>query len=216
MHVRIAFVYWCNPGIALRFSDHCDFEHTRNDKLRRHFRAQSIHALLLKQRGQLVRWTGQQDDDLFLAFIFSRKPLPGRGPIRILQHSCPGNHVCLLRIVCCHFVATRGEATLQAGHDLGIAPQFKLQRISDRFAGEIVLGRPESTHKNNNIGPRKCEACSSGEMLAAVADDSLENHLNSELVEFFGEIKRIRVLAERGQQLRADRDDLGVHALKCK
>jgi len=97
-----------------------------------------------------------------------------------------------------------------------IDPQFKLQRISDRFAGEIVLGRPESTHKNNNIGPRKCEACSSGEMLAAVADDSLENHLNSELVEFFGEIKRIRVLAERGQQLRADRDDLGVHALKCK
>src|SRR5207253_9974287 len=101
-------------------------------------------------------------------------------------------------------------------HDLWIARQFTCHLIIDRIAREIVRGRPASTPKNNHIGPRKCEACSSGEMLAAVADDSLENHLNSELVELFGEIKRIRVPAERGQQLRADCDDLGVHALKCK
>ena len=50
-----------------------------------------------------------------------------------------------------------------------------------------------------------------GEMLAAVADDGLENHFNAQLVELLGQIKRVRVLTERSQQLRANGDDLGVH-----
>jgi len=53
-------------------------------------------------------------------------------------------------------------------------------------------------------------------MLAAVADNGLENHLNTELVKFFCEVERVRVLAEGRQQLRADGNDLGIHALKFK
>ena len=45
-----------------------------------------------------------------------------------------------------------------------------------------------------------------------IADDRLEDDFNPELVQMFGEIKGIGVLAEGSQQLRANGDDLGVHA----
>ena len=48
-------------------------------------------------------------------------------------------------------------------------------------------------------------------MFAAVADDGLEDDFYAKLVELFGEIEGIRVLAKRSQQLRSDGNDLGVH-----
>ena len=50
-----------------------------------------------------------------------------------------------------------------------------------------------------------------GEMLATIADDGLEDHFNAQLVELLGQIKRVGVLTEGGQQLGANGDDLGVH-----
>ena len=52
------------------------------------------------------------------------------------------------------------------------------------------------------------------EMFAVVADDGLENDIDAQQVELFGEVERVGVLAERSQQLRADGDDLGVHGLR--
>jgi hypothetical protein len=49
-------------------------------------------------------------------------------------------------------------------------------------------------------------------MVAIVAHNGLENHFHAELVKFFSEVKGIRVLTKRGQQFRANGDDLGIHA----
>ena len=48
-------------------------------------------------------------------------------------------------------------------------------------------------------------------MLAIVAHNCLENHFHAEQVKFFGEVKGVRILTKRGQQLRANGYDLGVH-----
>ena len=55
------------------------------------------------------------------------------------------------------------------------------------------------------------EAGRTREMFAVVPDDCLENHLDTQQVELFREVERIRILTEGSQQLRANGDDLGVH-----
>ena len=46
---------------------------------------------------------------------------------------------------------------------------------------------------------------------AAVADDGFEGDGDADLVELFGEVERVGVLAERGEHLGADGDDFGFH-----
>src|SRR5438105_13789992 len=48
-------------------------------------------------------------------------------------------------------------------------------------------------------------------MLPVIPHDGLKNDLHPELVQLFGEIQRIGVLAERSQQLRPDGNDLSFH-----
>ncbi len=47
--------------------------------------------------------------------------------------------------------------------------------------------------------------------LEIVADHTLENHLNAQLIDLLGEIERVRIHAEGREQLGAHRDDLSVH-----
>jgi hypothetical protein len=49
------------------------------------------------------------------------------------------------------------------------------------------------------------------EAFTAIANDGFENNLDPQLIQPFGEIKGIGVLAEWGQQFRTDRDDLSIH-----
>jgi hypothetical protein len=44
-----------------------------------------------------------------------------------------------------------------------------------------------------------------------VANDALEDHLDTQLVELLSQVKRISVAAGGREQFGADRDDLGVH-----
>src|ERR1043166_2170930 len=48
-------------------------------------------------------------------------------------------------------------------------------------------------------------------MFARVADDGLKNNLGAQFVQPAGQIKGIGVLAEWGEQFRANSDDLNVH-----
>ena len=48
-------------------------------------------------------------------------------------------------------------------------------------------------------------------MVAVVANDGFEVDNNAQLVQAFGEVKRVRVLPKGREQLGADGDDLGVH-----
>ena len=45
----------------------------------------------------------------------------------------------------------------------------------------------------------------------AVADNRLEGHRNADLIELFGQVERVGVLAVRRKHFGADCDDLGFH-----
>ena len=49
------------------------------------------------------------------------------------------------------------------------------------------------------------------EILLAVADDGLEGHRDADLVELFGEVEGVGVLAMRREHFGADCDDFGFH-----
>ena len=99
----------------------------------------------------------------------------------------------------------------ETGDNRRIAVKFKSQRIGDCFPSQVVFGRAESAHEDDDLGTRHGETGCSRETLAAIPDDGLEDHFNPKLIELFGQIKRVRVLTERSQQLRPNGDDLGVH-----
>ncbi len=46
---------------------------------------------------------------------------------------------------------------------------------------------------------------------AAIAHNGLEAYFHAQAIQLLGEEKRVRVLAERSQQLRSNGDDLSVH-----
>jgi hypothetical protein len=48
-------------------------------------------------------------------------------------------------------------------------------------------------------------------VLFAVADDGLEGDADADLVEFFGQVEGVGVLAKGGEELGADGDDFTVH-----
>ena len=89
--------------------------------------------------------------------------------------------------------------------------KLELQRLGHCFPGEIVFRRSKAAHEYDDVGTRYGQPSRGGEMLAIVPHNGFENHFHAQLVKFFGEVKGIRILTERSQQLRANGDDLGVH-----
>ncbi len=94
--------------------------------------------------------------------------------------------------------------------DLGIAVQFKSQRIGHCFPRQVVFGRAESAHEDDDLG-RETTRRPRLSVFAVIADDGFENYFNAELVQLLSQIKGVRVLPEGCQQLRADGDDLSIH-----
>ena len=211
LHIRIELVNGRNPGIALRLAQSGNFQFASGNELRRKFGAQARQTLLLEQSLQLVRRPGKQHDDSFPALIFAAHPLSGGAAVGVGQDGCTGDDVGLLEIVRRHFPAARGEALFETGNNRRVAVKSQSKRVGYRFASEIVFGRAKSAHEDDDLGARHGKTGRSGEMFTVVANDGLENHLNPKLVELFGQIKRVRILTERSQQLGANGDDLGIH-----
>ncbi len=159
-----------------------------------------------------MRRAGQQHDDFFLPFILAADPLSGRAAIGVGQDDGPGHHVRLLEIIGRHVLpAARREASFQTGDNLGIAAQSESQCIGYRFTSEIVFRRSQAAHEDHDLGTRKCQASRARKMFAVVAHDGLEYDIDAQQVELFREIKRVRILAERSQQLRADGNNFSIH-----
>ena len=173
--------------------------------------AQSRDALRFKHRLEFVRRPGEQHQDSLLAVILSGDPLAGRGAERIRQHRGAGQDVGLLGIVGGHLDAALGEALFELRNDLGIALQFQTQRVGHRFARQVIFSGAEAAGENDDVGTPHGEFGGRGQPFGVVAHNALEAHFNAQVVQFFGEVKRVRVLAMGSQQLRPNRDDLGVH-----
>ena len=98
-----------------------------------------------------------------------------------------------------------------AGNDLGIAAERQSQSFRHRFAREVVLGGAQAAGENNDVGAPHSQLGRSDEALAVIADDRLEAHLDSQVVELLGEVERVGVLPVGSEQLRPHGDDLGIH-----
>ncbi len=159
-----------------------------------------------------MRWPGQQDDDFFSAFIFAADPLTGRAAVGVGQDHSAGNHLRLFEVIRRHFHAARSEAAFQVRDDFGIRMQVKSERVGYCFASEVVLGWPQATDEDHDVGARKGQSRRTRKVFPAIADDGFKNDFDPELVEPFRQVQRVCILAKRGQQFGADRDDFSVHA----
>ena len=75
--------------------------------------------------------------------------------------------------------------------------EFKSERIGYRFPCEVIFGRTQAAHEDDDLGTRYRKTGGFGQALTAIANDGFENHLDTKLVKLFGQIKRVRVLTER-------------------
>jgi hypothetical protein len=152
--------------VARGFADHGDAQLHLRDELRRHDALQPRQAFFVKQRLQLVRRSGQQDDDALGAIQICLQPLSRRGAARIAEHLCAVDDVGLTRVVVRHRTPHRSEPCVYLGDDLGIAKQLDIERLGHRFPREIVFGRPESAHEDDDVRAPKRDASDTREVRA--------------------------------------------------
>src|SRR5262249_43454418 len=95
-----------------------------------------------------------------------------------------------------------------------VEAQLPVERQGDSVARDIILGRPEPTGDDNDLGPADGAANSVGKPLAVVSDHALGHYLNAEAVELVREVEGIRIQALRGEKLGADCDNLRLHRLE--
>ena len=85
------------------------------------------------------------------------------------------------------------------------------QRFRHALTGKVVFSRAQTAHEDDDIGARKCNTGDVNQVRTAIAHNGLETYFHAQPVQLLGEEERVRVLAERSQQLRSDGDDLSVH-----
>ena len=118
----------------------------------RNLRAQTIARLVFEDPLHLMRRPRQEKNDVLAPVELSREPLAGSSAIGIREDSRSVQNVGLLGVVGRHFPATFRKSLLQARQNFLIPPQAQPERLGNGFAGEIVLGRPQSPAKNHDIG----------------------------------------------------------------
>ncbi len=148
-----------------------------------------------------MRRSGKQHDDSFAAFILAAHPLSGSAAVGVGQNSCAGDDIGLLEIIWRHLPAAGREALFETGDNRWVAMKFESKRVGYCFAREVVFGRAKSAHEDDDLGTRYGKTGRSRQAFTVIADDGLENDLNAKLVELLGQIQRVRILTERGQQL---------------
>lgn len=77
------------------------------------------------------------------------------------------------------------------------------------LACQVVVGRPETAGRDHQVGPGECSGDGLPELVDPIADDMFLVQRNAQLLEAPGEKQRVRIETVRGQQLTADREDLG-------
>ena len=146
-------------------------------------------TLMLPQRLEFVRRTGQKNDDARLAIDLGLKILPGRCAAVVGQHDCAFDDVSLLGVVCGHGDAPFGKALVHHRHDVVIALELDAQRRGDTLASEIVLCGTKSSDENGKIGTIDGSTGNAGEVVKIVADHGLEGDDHAQFIELLGEEK---------------------------
>ena len=213
LHLRMFFVNRSHASIAFRLRHHGDFQQAGGNVLPRIGKAgaQAFETMRIEHGPQLVRRAGQQNDHFIQIADRAFQPLSGCGAFGILQRNGAGDDVPLLGVVFRHLHAAGSKAGIKRGDDIGIAAQGKIQSLGDRFASEIVFGRAESAHENDQLSALQGDAGDGDQVFEPVSNHRFVANFDAKLVQFFREIKRVGILTEGSEQFGADGDDLCGH-----
>ena len=159
----------------------------------------------------LVRRAGKQRDQLAIAFESGVEPLARRAAVQVGQQRCALQHVGLLQVVLRHRNPPGGGAGVQRSNLRSVAAQCDRKRFRRSFAGQVVFGRSQSAHHDQNVDAAQRRAKSVHQVLAPVADDGLECDRNAEFIQLLRDVERVGVLAKGSEHLGADGNDLAFH-----
>ena len=92
-----------------------------------------------------------------------------------------------------------------------IALQTQAQRFGHGLARQIVFCGAEAAAEDQNVGTKQAVLRGGYQAAQIVADDALENYVDAQQVELFGEVQRVGVHAEGREHLGTHRNDFGIH-----
>ena len=171
-------------------------------------RAQPREHLLVEHRLHLPGRAGQQDE----------QPAPGLeglarcGAPRVGQRLGPLDHVGLLRVGGRHRPPVAGEPRAQGLHDRVLAPERAPRGRGGGLPREVVGGRPEPAGGDHHVGAGERLAERGLEEREVVGQRGARRDLDPGVEEPLGEPERVRLGAQRPEQLAADRQELRLHA----
>ena len=100
---------------------------------------------------------------------------PGARAARVGNHLGPGDDVGLARVVLGHRDASLGKALVHGRDQIVVAPEFDAQRGGNTLARQVVLGRAQPTHKDDEVGTLDRGSCDGGQLQQVIANDGLES-----------------------------------------
>src|SRR5260221_682362 len=76
----------------------------------------------------------------------------------------------------------------------------------------VIFGRAQPSHEYNQIRTREREFGGGDQALTVVANNALEDHVDTEVVQLFRQKQGVRVRAKRRKHLGPDGDNFGIHS----
>ena len=155
----------------------------------------------------LARDTGHRDDP--------RRAAPdvpaGRRAERVRQGPRGWDEPGLLAVALGHRRAASGEPRSELGLERRIDRRRLLERPGDRFAGEVVLGRPEPAGADDEVAPLDRPADGRRRPAEVVPDGGHVEEIDAQARQPPGQVGGIRVHDLAQQQLGANGEQLSAH-----
>ncbi len=172
--------------------------------------------LVVEERLEFFGRAGKEDDDLadwlVVGVRYCRvEILAGGAAVLVVEDDRAVEDVGLLGVVGWHDHLAGGEAFVEGGEDGVVGVDVDAERGGDGLAGEVVFGGAEAAGEDDDVGAGDGDDGGAGEVGEVVADDGLEGDLDAEVVEAFGEVEGVGVLAEGREHLGARGDDFSDH-----
>ncbi len=207
VHVGIARVHGFDPLLDARFSHarHAQFPMKHSNA--RAAPLQPRQNLLLVHGLQFARRAGQQGEEA--ARIFN--PQPRRRTARIFENLRAFRNHRLPHIHRRHLSAELPESAFDVTENRFVAVQLAAQKLRDGFARQVVFRGAQPARGDDQFDALQRLLECGAQIIAIVPDDRFAYHLDAELVQLFGQEKRVGVHAVRSQQFRTNRDDFRFH-----
>ncbi len=214
MHIGISLVNRRNARVHLRLSQHGNLQHAGGNHGGRQYGPQTFAAFSFKQRLELVRRAGQEDNDALTTVKRAAQPLAGSSSIGVGQNNGPTDDVGLLGVVRRHLPFASCEALLQSSQYFGITLELKPKRLGYGLSSQVVFRGSETAAEDDDIGAKKCVLRRPNQLPQIVAHHAFEDHLNPQQIQLLGEEERVGIYPVGSEKLGPYRDDFGIHDLK--